>query len=103
MPLSRYVKKGVVFTPEALSAMSQALEATAQILSIEGDEKQREIVAKFIIRTAGEEDSLDATALRDRVLAALGGVSYYENISSSSANISPSTHPLNTSRRLTLS
>jgi hypothetical protein len=76
MPIGRYVENGVVFTPQALSAMSKALEATTEILRIGGDEKQRQIVARFIIRTAKEDGSLDAAALRDRVLTALGGVEY---------------------------
>jgi hypothetical protein len=76
MPIGRYVENGVVFTPQALSAMSKALEATTEILRIGGDEKQRQIVARFIIRTAKEDGSLGASALRDRVLAALGGVEY---------------------------
>jgi hypothetical protein len=76
MPIRRYVEEGVVFTPQALSAMSRALEDSTQTLGIEGYEKQRQIVARFIIRIAQEDDSLDAAALRDRVLAALGGVAY---------------------------
>jgi hypothetical protein len=76
MPIRRYVDEGVVFTPQALSAMSKALEATAEILGIGGDEKQRQIVARFIIRIAQEDDSLDAAALRDRVSAALGGIAF---------------------------
>jgi len=76
MSIRRYVEKGVVFTPQALSAMSKALEATTETLGIGGDEKQRQIVARFIIRTVKEDGSLDVAALRDRVLAALGGVAY---------------------------
>jgi hypothetical protein len=60
---------------EALK-MSKALEATTEILGIGGDEKQRQIVARFIIRTAKEDGSLGAAALRDRVLATLGGIEY---------------------------
>ena len=76
MPIRRYVEKGVVFTPQALSAMSQALEATIEILGIEGDEAKRQAVAKFIMRLAREDDSLDAAELRDKAVAALGGVAY---------------------------
>jgi hypothetical protein len=50
MPIRRYVEKGVVFAPQALSAMSKALEVTTEILEIEGDEAKRQAVAKFIIR-----------------------------------------------------
>jgi hypothetical protein len=77
MPVKRYVvEDGVVFTPKTLSAMGKALEATAEILGIGGDEKQRQTVAKFLFRLAQEDDSLDAAALRDRAVAALGGVAY---------------------------
>ena len=75
MPIRRYVEKGV-FTPQALSAMSQALEATTEILGIEGDEAKRQAVARFIGRLAREDNSLDAAELRDRAVAALGGVAY---------------------------
>ena len=76
MPIRRYVEKGVVFTPQALSAMSKALEATTEILGIEGDESKRRAVARFIIRLAREDNSLDAAELRDKAAAALGGVAY---------------------------
>ena len=72
MPIRRYVKNGVVFTPQALSSMSRALEATTETLGIGSDEAKRRAVAKFIIRLAQEDDSLDAAALRDRAVAALG-------------------------------
>ena len=75
MPIRRYVEEGV-FTPQALSAMSTALEATTEILGIEGDEAKRETVARFIIRLARDDDSLDAAELRDKAVAALGGVAY---------------------------
>ena len=76
MPIRRYLEKGVVFTPQALSAMSKALEATTEILGVEGDEAKRQAIAKFIIRLAREDDSLDAAELRDKAVAALGGVAY---------------------------
>ena len=76
MPIRRYVEKGVVFTPQALSAMSKALEATTEILGIEGDEAKRQTVGRFIVRLAREDASLDAAELRDKALAALGGVAY---------------------------
>src|ERR1700722_395385 len=89
MPIRRYVEKGVVFAPQALSAMSKALEATTEILGIEGDEAKRQAVAKFIIRLAREDDSLDAAELRDRAVAALGGVAYI-----AIAQAPQPTHPL---------
>jgi hypothetical protein len=76
MPIRRYVKDGVVFTPQVLSSMSRAFEATTEILGIGSDEAKRRDVARFIIRLAQEDDSLDAAALRDTAVAALGGVTY---------------------------
>jgi hypothetical protein len=76
MPIRRYVEKGVVFRPQTLSAMNKALEATTEILGIEGDEAKRQAVARFIIRLAREDNSLDAAELRDKAVAALGGVAY---------------------------
>jgi hypothetical protein len=75
MPIIRYVEEGV-FTPQALSAMSTALEAAMEILGLGGDEAKRGAVARFIIRLAREDDSLDAAELRDRAVAALGGIEY---------------------------
>jgi hypothetical protein len=63
MPIRRYVEDGVVFTPKTLSAMSKGLEATTEILGIRGHEAKRQAVARFIIRVAKEDDSLDATGL----------------------------------------
>jgi hypothetical protein len=76
MPILRYVEKGGVFTPQALSAMGNALEATTEILGINGDETKRQTVAKFIIRLARDDRNLSAEGLRDRAVAALGGVAY---------------------------
>ena len=75
MPIRRYVEDGV-FTPKTLSALGQALVATAEILDVGRDEAKRRAIAKFLIRLAKEDDSLDATALRRRAVAALGGVEY---------------------------
>ena len=75
MPIRRYVEKGV-FTPEALSAMSKALVATTETLGIEGDEAKRQAVARFIIRLSREDNSLGAAEMRDKAVAALGGVAY---------------------------
>jgi hypothetical protein len=75
MPIRSYVGD-CVFTPQALSAMSTALEAALEILGLDGDEAKRGAVARFIIRLAREDDSLDAAELRDKAVAALGGVAY---------------------------
>ena len=71
MPIRDYVKFGVAFSPEAVSAMGKALEDAAGTLGIGPDESKRQAVAKFIIRLAQEEGNLDAAALRDRAVAAL--------------------------------
>jgi hypothetical protein len=76
MPIRRYVKNGVTFTPQVLASMSRALQAATKILGINGDEAKRRDVARFIIRLAQEDGNLDEAALRDRTLAALGGVAY---------------------------
>ena len=76
MPIRRYVRNGVTFAPQALASMSRALEATTEILGIDGDEAKRRDVARFIIRLAQEDGNLDAAALRDRTVTALGGVAY---------------------------
>jgi hypothetical protein len=75
MSIGRYVGEGV-FAPQALSAMSEALEETTGILGMRDDEKKRQTVAMFIVRLAQEDGSLDAAALRDKAVAALGGVAY---------------------------
>jgi hypothetical protein len=54
----------------------RALEATTETLGIDNDETKRRAVAKFIIRLAHEDDSLDAAKLRDRAVAALRGIAY---------------------------
>jgi hypothetical protein len=76
MPIRRYLGEGGVFTPKTISEMSRALEAATRILGIEGDENQRQIVARFIIQLSREDDSLDSAALGERVFAALGGVAF---------------------------
>jgi hypothetical protein len=76
MPIRRYLGDGGVFTPKTISEMSRALEAATRILGIEGDENQRQIVARFIIQLSREDDSLDSAALGEQVFAALGGVAF---------------------------
>jgi hypothetical protein len=76
MPIRRYLGEGGFFRPKAVSAMSKALVETTEILGIDGDEKQRQAVARFIIRLAREDASLDAAALTRATVEALGGVAY---------------------------
>jgi hypothetical protein len=56
--------------------MGKALTDAAEILGIGDDEVRRQAVARFIIRMASEDRSLDATTLRDKAVVALGGVAY---------------------------
>lgn len=72
MPIRRYLEHGVVFSPEALSAMGKALEAAIWTLGPECDEMKREAFARFIIRLAREDGNLDATTLHRRTVAAFG-------------------------------
>jgi hypothetical protein len=76
MPIRRYVHEGAVFSPQALSAMSQAFIVTVENLGIGSDEAKRRDVARFLIRLIQEDGSLDATTLRDKAIAALGGEAY---------------------------
>jgi hypothetical protein len=76
MPIRRYLGEGGFFRPTAVSAMSKALVQTTEILGIEGDEQQRQAVARFIIRLAREDANLGAAALTRAAVAALGGVAY---------------------------
>ena len=65
------------FHPSRSSQGADALEPTTEILQIEGDEAKRRAVAKFIIRLAREDDSVNAAELRDKAVAAAsprGGV-----------------------------
>ena len=92
MPIRRYVEDGVVFTPKTLSVMSRALQDTTEILGIDGDESKRQAVAKFIIRVAREDDSLDAASLRRRAVAAFAGVAYIHAVRDSD-RLGPSPFP----------
>lgn len=75
MAISRYANKSTVFEPQSLTAMSEALEVTTAALRIESETKRR-VVAKFIIRLAKENPRLDASALSERAIAALGSQGY---------------------------
>ena len=71
MPIRSYVEEGI-FTPEALSVRGKAFEAAIWTLGPECDETKREAVARFIIRLAQNDSSLDATTLHHRAVAAFG-------------------------------
>jgi hypothetical protein len=69
MPIRRYVAPGESFSPEVLSAMSNAFAAATESLGIAGDEMKRRTLAACIIRIAREEGVVDAATLRDSALA----------------------------------
>lgn len=75
MPSRLTTKPGPVFTPGALSTMSEAFDDVVAALKIsDEDETRREAVAQFIMQLSDWDESLDAAALRDRTLAALNGL-----------------------------
>ena len=68
MPIRQYVEDGVVFEPEAIEAMSNALEVTCKALHINGHIHDREVVATRIIDLA-RNGVVDAKALSERVIS----------------------------------
>lgn len=68
MPIRHYLADHAAFEPEAVEAMSKALEAACAALQIGGDTKLREVVATRIIDLA-RSGVIDAKALSDRVIA----------------------------------
>src|ERR1700721_966200 len=73
MPIRRYMRD---CSQQALSAMSQELIVTEAILGTGRYKAKRRDGARFLIRLMQEDGSLDAITLRDRTVAALGGVAY---------------------------
>ena len=67
MPIRRYLNDGIAFEPDAIEAMSDALERACKALNINGAMKDREIIAERII-TLARTGVLDAKALSDRVI-----------------------------------
>jgi len=68
MPIRRHLKDPDAFEPEAIEAMSKALEETCQALQINGQMRDREVIATRIIDLA-RNGFLDAKALSGRVIA----------------------------------
>jgi hypothetical protein len=68
-----YLEPGA-FDPEAVAAMCRAFQGSVGALGVDDDEMRREAVAQFVIHLARWDDSLDDTALRERTVAALGGL-----------------------------
>ena len=68
MPIRRYLEDHASFEPEAIKTMSQALEEACTALHINGEIKDREVVATRIIDLA-RNGVIDAKALSERVIA----------------------------------
>jgi hypothetical protein len=68
MPIRRYLDDQNTFDPDAITAMSDALEQACKALRINGQAHHREIVAERIISLA-RSGLLDAKALSERVIA----------------------------------
>jgi len=68
MPIRTDLADQSAFDPQAITAMSRALEETCAALQVNGQAKDREIIAARIVDLA-RNGVIDATALRDLVLA----------------------------------
>jgi len=68
MPVRTYLDGHSVFEPEAIEAMSKALEETCKALHINGQAQDRETIAARIIDLA-RNGVVDAKALSNRVVA----------------------------------
>ena len=72
MPLWRYVKEGVTFSPEEMSAMSKAFDGAVADLGIgPEDEIRREAVAQFILDYARADGRIDAARIRGATVSTL--------------------------------
>jgi hypothetical protein len=67
MPIRRYLEDNAAFGPEAITAMSEALERACAALHVNGQLRDREVLAARIIDLA-RHGVLDAKALSDRVV-----------------------------------
>ena len=69
MPIRKHLTDQTAFGPAAIEAMSKAFAEACNALQVfAGDDKGREIIATRIIDLA-RGGVIDATALRDRVVA----------------------------------
>jgi hypothetical protein len=68
MPIRSYLDDHSAFQPDEIDAMSRALEETCKALHVNGQAKDREVIASRIIDLA-RNGILDARALRERVLS----------------------------------
>ena len=68
MPIRKYLEDHAAFEPDAIKLMSEALEQTCIALRVNGDARNREMIAARIIDLA-RNGVIDAKALRERVIA----------------------------------
>jgi hypothetical protein len=68
MPIRKYLNDQSAFDPDAIVAMSAALEQTCSALHINGHIRDREVIAARIIDLA-RSGVIDAKALSQRVIA----------------------------------
>lgn len=68
MPIRSYLQDNCAFEPEAIAAMSTALEEACKALHVNGQLHEREVIAARIIDLA-RDGVIDAAALRNRVIA----------------------------------
>jgi hypothetical protein len=68
MPIRHYLDDNAIFDPDAIKAMSEALERACAALHVNGQAQDREIIAERIIALA-RNGIIDAKALSDRVVA----------------------------------
>jgi hypothetical protein len=73
MPIRRYLADHAAFEPEAITAMSNALEDACQALHINGQAHDREVIATRIIDLA-RNGVIDAKALSKRVISEARGM-----------------------------
>lgn len=68
MPIRRYLEENSAFDPDAIKAMSEALERACAALHVNGQLRDREVIAARIIDLA-RNGVIDSEALSDRVIA----------------------------------
>ena len=73
MPIRAYLEDRSAFSPEEIKVMSEALEEACAALQVDGQAKDREIIAARIIELA-RKGVIDATVLRDRVVEAMRSI-----------------------------
>jgi hypothetical protein len=68
MPIRRYLEENSAFDPDAIKAMSEALERACAALHVNGQLRDREVIAARIIDLA-RNGVIDTKALSERVIA----------------------------------